>query len=118
MVVRGFGIGMSMMPSMTAAYAVLRPDQINDATPQLSVLQRVGGSIGTAILTVVLSSGISGLAAPSPAGIAHAFSDTYLWVLGISLVALIPTIVLAVVERRTRGSRTALPADAALEAVA
>ena len=118
MIVRGFGIGMSMMPSMTAAYAVLRPDQINDATPQLSVLQRVGGSIGTAILTVVLSSGISGLAAPSPAGIAGAFSDTYLWVLGISLVALIPTIVLTVVERRTRGSRTALPADAALEAVA
>ena len=118
MIVRGFGIGMSMMPSMTAAYAVLRPDQINDATPQLSVLQRVGGSIGTAILTVVLSSGISGLATPSPAGIAGAFSDTYLWVLGISLVALIPTIVLTVVERRTRGSRTALPADAALEAVA
>jgi EmrB/QacA subfamily drug resistance transporter len=117
MIVRGFGIGMSMMPSMTAAYAVLRPDQINDATPQLSVLQRVGGSIGTAILTVVLSSGISGLATPSPAGIAGAFSDTYLWVLGISLVALIPTIVLTVVERRTRGSRTALPADAALEAV-
>jgi EmrB/QacA subfamily drug resistance transporter len=118
MIVRGFGIGMSMMPSMTAAYAVLRPDQINDATPQLSVLQRVGGSIGTAILTVVLSSGISGLGAPTPAGIAGAFSDTYLWVLGISLVALIPTIVLTVVERRTRGSRTALPADAALEAVA
>ncbi len=118
MIVRGFGIGMSMMPSMTAAYAVLRPDQINDATPQLSVLQRVGGSIGTAILTVVLSSGISGLGTPTPAGIAGAFSDTYLWVLGISLVALIPTIVLTVVERRTRGSRTALPADAALEAVA
>src|SRR5919199_3490406 len=29
MVVRGFGIGMSMMPSMTAAYAVLRPEQVN-----------------------------------------------------------------------------------------
>ena len=74
MIVRGFGIGMSMMPSMTAAYAVLRPEQINDATPQLNVLQRVGGSIGTAILTVVLQSGISGLAAPSPAGLAGAFS--------------------------------------------
>ena len=68
MIVRGFGIGMSMMPSMTAAYAVLRPDQINDATPQLNVLQRVGGSIGTAILTVVLSSGISGLATPAARG--------------------------------------------------
>jgi EmrB/QacA subfamily drug resistance transporter len=118
MIVRGFGIGMSMMPSMTAAYAVLRPDQINDATPQLNVLQRVGGSIGTAILTVVLQSGISGLAAPSPAGIAGAFGDTYYWVLAISLVALAPTIVLTIVERRAKANAEALPADVALEAVA
>ena len=118
MVVRGFGIGMSMMPSMTAAYAVLRPDQINDATPQLNVLQRVGGSIGTAILAVVLQSGISGLGTPTPAGIAGAFGDTYYWVLGISLVALLPTIVLATIERRAKASAEPLPAEIALEAVA
>jgi EmrB/QacA subfamily drug resistance transporter len=118
MIVRGFGIGMSMMPSMTAAYAVLRPDQIADATPQLTVLQRVGGSIGTAILTVVLQGGITGLAAPSAAGIAGAFGHTYYWVLGISLVALLPTIVLATIERRARAQTPALPADVALEAVA
>jgi MFS family permease len=118
MIVRGFGIGMSMMPSMTAAYAVLRRDQIADATPQLTVLQRVGGSIGTAILTVVLQGGISGLAAPSDAGVAGAFGHTYYWVLGISLVALLPTIVLARIERRSRADAPALPAEVALEAVA
>lgn len=119
MVVRGFGIGMSMMPSMSAAYSVLRPEQVNDATPQLNVLQRVGGSIGTAILTVALQSGISGLAAPSPAGVAGAFSDTYLWVLGISLVALAPTIVLTIIERRARATRAhELPSDVALEVAA
>ena len=42
------------MPAMSAAYAVLRPEQIADATPQLTVVQRVGGSIGTAVLAVVL----------------------------------------------------------------
>jgi EmrB/QacA subfamily drug resistance transporter len=118
MIVRGFGIGMSMMPSMTAAYAVLRPDQINDATPQLNVLQRVGGSIGTAILTVVLQSGISGLATPSAAGVADAFGTTYYWVLGISLVALLPTIVLTTIERRAKASTEPVPAEVALEAVA
>ncbi len=118
MVLRGFGIGMSMMPSMTAAYAVLRPDQVNDATPQLNVLQRVGGSIGTAILAVVLQSGITGLGgAPTPAGVAAAFAGTYWWVLAVSVVALLPTIVLAIVERRAHVA-PALPADAALEAVA
>src|SRR3954449_1105736 len=99
MIVRGFGIGMSMMPAMSAAYAVLRPDQINTATPQLNVLQRVGGSIGTAILAVVLPNGISDIGAdPRPAGIASSFPTTYWWVLGITFVALLPTIVLTVVE--------------------
>ena len=42
MIVRGFGIGMSMMPSMTAAYAVLRPDQINtrDAAAERAAARR------------------------------------------------------------------------------
>jgi EmrB/QacA subfamily drug resistance transporter len=118
MVVRGFGIGMSMMPSMTAAYAVLRPDQVNDATPQMNVLQRVGGSIGTAILTVVLQGGITHLARPTAAGVAASFAHTYFWVLGISVVALLPTLLLTVVERRARAAAAlALPAEAVLEAV-
>src|SRR3954468_4512650 len=102
MILRGFGIGMSMMPAMSAAYAVLRPDQINTATPQLNVLQRVGGSIGTAILAVSLSNGIGALSTPTPAGVAAAFADTYWWVMGITVIALLPTIVLTVVERRAK----------------
>src|SRR3954447_14560007 len=97
MVVRGFGIGMSMMPAMTAAYATLRPSQVNDAAPQLNVLQRVGGSIGTAILAVVLQNGIT---ANTPVAIAASFAHTYWWVVGISALALLPTVLLAVVERR------------------
>jgi EmrB/QacA subfamily drug resistance transporter len=119
MIVRGFGIGMSMMPSMTAAYAVLRPDQINTATPQLNVLQRVGGSIGTAILTVVLQTGISDRGRPTPASVADAFASTYWWVLAISVIALLPTIVLTVVERRARGEQPVtrdVPADVLVEA--
>ena len=113
MAFRGLGIGLSMMPAMTAAYATLRPDQINDATPQLTVLQRVGGSIGTAILTVVLANGIT---AHTPVAIAASFSHTYWWVMGISLVALLPTIVLAIIERRHEP--VAIPAEVALEAAA
>ena len=54
LVVRGVGIGLCFMPAMTAAFASLRPDQLSDATPQLNVLQRIGGAIGTAVLAVVL----------------------------------------------------------------
>ena len=53
-VVRGVAIGFSFMPAMSAAFASMRPEQLSDATPQLNVLQRLGGAIGTAVLAVVL----------------------------------------------------------------
>ncbi len=43
-----------MMPAMAAAYATLEHQQVPRATPMLNVVQRVGGSIGTAVLAVVL----------------------------------------------------------------
>jgi MFS family permease len=124
MVVRGFGIGMSMMPSMTAAFSVLRPEEVRHATPQLTVLQRVGGSIGTAILSVVLQGRIDNIAGrPDAASLASAFGYTYWWVMGVTLVALVPTVILAVIERRARNGAVAEatlqpPAGAALEAAA
>jgi EmrB/QacA subfamily drug resistance transporter len=107
MIARGLGIGMTMMPAMTAAYAALTPGDIANATPQLSVIQRVGGSIGTAVLTVVLQNGIAHrlvAAAPgaSRAAIAPAFSHTY-WVLfAVTAAALAPALLLARVESRLR----------------
>jgi EmrB/QacA subfamily drug resistance transporter len=101
MVVRGFGIGMSMMPSMTAAFSVLRRDEVAHASPQLTVLQRVGGSIGTAIFTVVLQRGIDG-SGGTPADVANAFGQAYWWVLAVAVAALVPTLILTRVERRTK----------------
>jgi hypothetical protein len=43
-----------MMPAMAAAYATIGREQVPRATPTLNVLQRVGGSLGTAVLAVVL----------------------------------------------------------------
>src|SRR5450755_2166296 len=53
--VRGIALGCSMMPTMASAYAVVRSDQVPGATSVLNTLQRLGGSIGTALLAVVLS---------------------------------------------------------------
>ena len=121
MVFRGIGIGLSMMPAMTAAFSVLRKDQVNDATPQLTTLQRVGGSIGTAVLSVVLQGHLVA-AGNSSEAMASAFGTTFLWVMGITLVALLPTIVLLRVERGRHTIRSerrgGAPAEAALEAAA
>ncbi|MFT4199889.1 MDR family MFS transporter [Gordonia sp. (in: high G+C Gram-positive bacteria)] len=100
MVVRGIGFGLSILPTMTAAYQALRPDQIPDATPQLNALQRVGGAIGTAMLTVALTGQLSHTT--TLAGQASGFGATFAWVLVITIIAMVPTIVLARIEHRTR----------------
>jgi MFS family permease len=51
----GLGIGASMMPAISAAYRTLRGEHVPGAAPALNVLQRVGGSIGSALMAVVLA---------------------------------------------------------------
>jgi EmrB/QacA subfamily drug resistance transporter len=114
LLLRGVGIGFSFMPAMTAAFASLRPDQLSDATPQLNVLQRIGGAIGTAVLAVVLqrASGSS----PAPGQLAHAFDQAYWWSFGIALLSVIPCVVLMRAENpRARLSRAAADAEAGIE---
>ena len=53
MLIRGMGIGFAFMPAMAAAFASLDRSELSHATPQLNVLQRVGGSIGTALLSTL-----------------------------------------------------------------
>jgi EmrB/QacA subfamily drug resistance transporter len=114
LVLRGVGIGFSFMPAMTAAFASLRPEQLSDATPQLNVVQRVGGAIGVAVLAVVLQR--AGGHAPSSVKLANAFDTAYWWSLGICVLSLIPCVVLLRAENpRERLSRDAANAEAAAE---
>jgi EmrB/QacA subfamily drug resistance transporter len=114
LVVRGVGIGFSFMPAMTAAFASLRSDQLSDATPQLNVLQRIGGAIGVAVLAVVLQRA-SGHA-PSLGKLAGAYDTAFWWSLGIALLSLIPCLVLLRAENpRARMDRAASNAEAAAE---
>jgi EmrB/QacA subfamily drug resistance transporter len=92
LVLRGVGIGFSFMPAMTAAFASLRPEQLSDATPQLNVLQRIGGAIGVAVLAVVLQRASGHL--PSLGKLAGAYDTAFWWSLGIAMLSLIPCLVL------------------------
>jgi EmrB/QacA subfamily drug resistance transporter len=121
---RGVGIGFAFVPAMSAAFAALKPRELADATPQMNVLQRVGGSIGTALLAVVLQRSLLSAGHPAtPAGVAGAFGTAFWWSLGISAVAIVPCVVLTRAERRIRSERgrlaaaAAAAADAALEPI-
>jgi EmrB/QacA subfamily drug resistance transporter len=119
MMVRGIGIGFAFVPAMAAAFAALRPEELSDATPQMNVLQRVGGSIGTAVLAVVLQRSLSTAGhPPSVSAAAGAFGTAFWWSAGISAVAIIPCLVLMRAERSIAADRRlAAVQEAALEPV-
>ena len=120
MFIRGTGIGFGFMPAMTAAFASLDRSELSDATPQLNVLQRVGGSLGTAVLAVVLQRAL----ASSPhttAGAAGAYGTAFWASAGLAAAAVIPCLVLMRAERAARAAKPELAADAgeaAIEAAA
>jgi EmrB/QacA subfamily drug resistance transporter len=123
--VRGLGLGAAIQPATAAAYALLDSSQIPRATAALNTLRQIGGSIGTALLAVVLahesaaatssaSGGAGGLLRPLPAGlraeisgpVATAFDHTFMWALAIALLAIIPAVVLLRAERAERAAVT------------
>jgi EmrB/QacA subfamily drug resistance transporter len=101
--VRGVGLGLTMMPAMAAAYSTLDRAAVPRATTSINIIRTVGGSLGTAILTVVLErrivanvpgatgqldelGDVSGVAEP----LAHAFGQTFWWAVVMTAVAFIP----------------------------
>ncbi len=100
MFVRGVGVGFAFMPAMSAAFAALKPSELPDAMPQLNVIQRVGGSIGTAVLAVVLQRALSGAHdLPAQAG---AYGAAFWWTTALTAAAVVPCLVLVRAERRAR----------------
>jgi len=102
---------------MTAAFATLERHELSHATPQLNVLNRVGGSIGTAILAVVLQRALTG--AHTASASASAYGTAFWWSAGLTALAIVPCVILTRAEhnarRRARPSDTGNPDEALLE---
>ena len=117
MVLRGVGLGFSFMPAMTAAFATLERHELSHATPQLNVLNRVGGSIGTAILAVVLQRALTG--AHTASASASAYGTAFWWSAGLTALAIVPCVILTRAEhnarRRAKFTDTENPDEALLE---
>jgi EmrB/QacA subfamily drug resistance transporter len=117
MFLRGMGIGFAFMPAMTAAFASLHRSELPDATPQLNVLQRIGGSIGTALLAVVLQRSLEG--AHTLTAMASAYGIAFWASTALTALAIFPCIVLTRAERvaRVAGEPVTAPGELS-EAVA
>ena len=121
--VQGLGMGLAMMPNMTAAMQAVPPAAIARTSTAMNIIRQAGASIGTAILSVLLASAITsnlsailgnrasgahsgGIAALQhlPAGahaqvvgpLADAFASTFVWALVLIVVAFIPAAGMAI----------------------
>jgi hypothetical protein len=120
--VQGLGMGLAMMPNMTAAMQAVPPAAIARTSTAMNIIRQAGASVGTAVLSVILASAITtnltaalgnrgsgarsgGLATlqhlPATAHaavagpLASAFASTFVWALVLILIALIPAVGMA-----------------------
>ena len=124
--VQGLGMGLAMMPTMTAAMQAVPPSAIARTSTAMNIIRQGGASIGTAILSVILAGAIShdvgvrlGPRAPHVGGglgslqhlpraehaliaapVAQAFAQTVVWALVLVACALVPALGLALMGRR------------------
>jgi EmrB/QacA subfamily drug resistance transporter len=121
--VQGLGMGLAMMPNMTAAMQSVPAAAIARTSTAMNIIRQAGASIGTAILSVILASAITsnlsailgshasgsgsgGIATlqhlPARAHaviagpVADAFGSTFVWAFVLIVVAFIPAAGMAV----------------------
>ena len=126
--VQGLGMGLAMMPNMTAAMQAVPASAIARTSTAMNIIRQAGASVGTAVLSVILASAIAsnlssiigahhsgsgsgGLAslqhlppgehAAIAAPLAHAFASTFIWALVLIAVAFIPAAGMALAGRRS-----------------
>ncbi|PZF85127.1 DHA2 family efflux MFS transporter permease subunit [Jiangella anatolica] len=114
--VMGLGMGMTMMPIMTAALASLTHGEVARGSTLMNIVQQTGGSIGTAVMSVILTNNIlnndaatayngavqTGTADQLPPDIfaagqqalAEAFGNTYLVAIVLVVLCLVPALFL------------------------
>jgi EmrB/QacA subfamily drug resistance transporter len=101
--VLGLGMGLAMMPTMTAAMQAVPSAAIARTSTAMNIIRQSGASIGTAILSVVLASAISDRVVagvrPSSASLAGAFAHTFACGVALLALAFLPALAMALGSR-------------------
>src|SRR5919204_368614 len=90
----GLGLGATIVPSMAVAYQAVPREAVAHATSAINVIQRISGSVGTALLAVVLQHEIDAAHSRSAAALANAFGTTFWVAFGLVATALVPALLL------------------------
>ncbi|MYW97958.1 DHA2 family efflux MFS transporter permease subunit [Amycolatopsis rubida] len=87
--VGGVGLGAVPLAAITATYRDVEKDDMAAATSASRILQQVGGSLGTAVLAIVLQTQVT-----LHGAVDQAFRTAFWWALALALLALVPPLFL------------------------
>jgi MFS family permease len=137
--VLGLGMGLAMMPTMTAAMQAVPAAAIARTSTAMNIIRQSGASIGTAILSVILASEIASKLAGAATGVgggsgsealsglndaqraaiggplASAFASTFVWALVLLAIAFVPALAMALGKWKTVGAPSPDEAHVVLE---
>ena len=82
--VRGLGMGVVATPIMSVTYLGLDPAEMPDASIMVRIAQQLGGSLGTAILAVILEAATVG---NTTAALVRGFDHAFWWATAFTAVA-------------------------------
>ena len=85
----GLGAGCIFAPTSAAAYAAIDHRAIPRATATMSIAQRTGGVVATAVFAVALQNHLAGSTDPGAA-----FGASFWWPLAIAVLAVVPAVLL------------------------
>jgi EmrB/QacA subfamily drug resistance transporter len=90
--IRGCGLGGVAIPIMVSIYDGLTKEQVAHGTTATRIFQQIGGSIGTAVLAIILQNHMPTNADAEITG--KAFNIVFLWSIGFAIVSIIPALFL------------------------
>lgn len=103
LVVRGIGVSLSIVPAMTSAFVAITPQDIPDASPQLNLVQRIGGALAVTAVTIVMQSDGLGVGGEGP--VLSAFTHGFDLVLVVTVITGFAAFGLIRAEARARPPR-------------
>jgi MFS family permease len=114
--VMGVGMGFAMMPLMSGAMQTLRHSQVARASTTLNIIQQVGASIGTAVMSVILTvalqdrlgggsggdTGLGGTGASLPLQVRDTMTSAFTHTYWIAAALFIPALIVAFMLPRVK----------------
>lgn len=97
--IQGAALNGILLPIMVSAYHGLARENVPHASVSTRIFQTIGGAFGSSVLATVIASRMSAQASPTVDTLSHAFQAAFWWSIGLAIVAIVPTLLLAKPKR-------------------